>query len=57
MREPGFYWVRKGDWWSVRLWHAGAWHGWLGWSDRPQCSDTAFDEIDERRLLRQLDGE
>ena len=49
MREPGYYWLRSKDKWSIGEWKRGEW--WIishdGWFE-----DSDFDEIDERRIER-----
>lgn len=56
-REPGFYWVRKLDGWTVGEWRHGRSpdgvdSNWClpGYSLREP--DEAFQEIDERRIER-----
>lgn len=48
-RQPGFYWVRKGEKWEVVEWSGVKWviHG-VGW-----MLDTFWVEIDERLLTRE----
>lgn len=51
MREPGYYWCRKVAVWIVVEFRYEAW--WLPGLNEP-VYDEYFDEIDERRIVRQL---
>lgn len=50
-REPGFYWVRSGKTWMVAEWDA-RYGRWDVCFDNECYPDTAFSEIDERRIVR-----
>lgn len=56
MRQPGFYWLRSKERWSV-----GRYHGEDGWTiighDGYGFEDSDFEEIDERRIERHFDLE
>ena len=64
MREPGFYWVKYGNRWQIA--ECIAWwpiisdgtHGlrWLLVGKKRERTEREFDEIDERRIVRE-DGE
>lgn len=51
MREPGYYWVKYTGEWIICEWLDPDWYfiNAIGTSD-----DSAFEEIDERRIERQL---
>ena len=49
-REPGFYWVRFFDSWSISRWAGDMW---LSDSDNTSHCDNDFHEIDERRITRE----
>ena len=50
MREPGFYWVRESDEWTVAQWSGKYWYV-VGWDI--SCRDSDFAEIDPRRIVRE----
>jgi len=49
-RQPGFYWVRDSDGWTVAHWGGDCW-------DHPgseiEWLDCDYSEIDERRIERE----
>ena len=49
-REPGYYWVRFFDSWSISRWAGDMW---LSDSDNTSHCDNDFHEIDERRIVRE----
>lgn len=53
MREEGYYWVRcKGEW-RVAYW-ADVLNGWFKSGVTATSMDYDFDEIDERRIVREV---
>jgi hypothetical protein len=61
-REPGFYWVKhhfKQEWviaeWFAEKPYEDALYWGLSHDDRYYC-DSEFDEIDERRIVREYPG-
>lgn len=50
MREEGYYWVKYTHEWIVSQWDGESW--WLG---DMTLWDKEFDEIDERRITREVE--
>jgi hypothetical protein len=55
-RESGFYWVMSGREWTIAEWDSslGNWSSVLGYGDTADnVNDNFFDEIDERKIVRE----
>jgi hypothetical protein len=51
MREPGFYWVKLDEnHWTIAEWYGTFWK--TSWSIHNKLMDKRFEEIDERRIVR-----
>lgn len=54
MREFGFYWVVSGGVWHVAYW-SDIFDGWYLTGCEDKLIDSDMDEIDERRIVREVE--
>jgi len=55
MRRSGYYWCLRGYIWDVNYWSGGDFgEWWVAGVEQSMCDDD-FDEIDERRIVREVE--